>query len=80
MPEVKDYEPLSALDGGDDGMDFYRLIFSQADKILDKYLILEAGDAEQVQKLKSLTKNFTFINQILDSRDFPRALIFKKIM
>jgi len=26
MQEVKDYEPLSALDGGDDGLDFYREI------------------------------------------------------
>ncbi len=82
MPEVKDYEPLSALDGGGDGMDFYRLIFSQARNILrpDKYLIFEAGDAEQVQKLKTLDNNFTFINQILDTGSFPRALIFKKNM
>ena len=80
MPEVKDYEPLSALDGGEDGMDFYKLIFSQAKKILStgKYLIFEAGDAEQVQKLKILDKNFMFINQILDTGNFPRALIFKK--
>ena len=79
MPEVKDHEPELALDGGEDGMNFYILIFQQAKSILKEggYLILEAGDAEQVQKLKTLDKSFIFVNQILDSGNFPRALIFK---
>ena len=80
MPEVKDYEPILALDGGEDGMDFYKLIFQQAKKILKPggYLILEAGDLEQVQKLKNLDFDFVFTKQILDSGNFPRALSFEK--
>ncbi|MBR2208757.1 MAG: methyltransferase, partial [Synergistaceae bacterium] len=86
MPEVKNHEPILALDGGISGMDFYKLIFEQAEYILKnddnkhtKNIILEAGDFEQVQKLKTLDKSFTFVNQILDTGNFPRALIFRKI-
>lgn len=34
MPEVREYEPISALDGGDDGLDFYRAIIEQGTKYL----------------------------------------------
>lgn len=36
MPEVKDYEPLSALDGTEDGLYFYKEIVKQAPKYLKK--------------------------------------------
>ena len=35
-PQVKDYEPRRALDGGNDGLDFYRKIISGADRYLNK--------------------------------------------
>lgn len=43
--EVKEYEPLEALDGGPDGLDFYRRILGQAPKHLRKngIIILEMG-------------------------------------
>jgi len=79
MPEVKNYEPVLALDGGEDGMNFYNLIFRQAKKFLKPggFLILEAGDFEQVQKLKNHDTDFIFKNQVLDSGNFPRALSFE---
>ncbi|MDD6072271.1 MAG: peptide chain release factor N(5)-glutamine methyltransferase [Clostridiales bacterium] len=55
MPEVRDYEPMSALDGGEDGLDFYRRIVKEAPEYLEDggYLMFEIGhnQAESVRRL-----------------------------
>ncbi len=55
MPEVRDHEPRIALDGGDDGLDFYRRIISGAPAHLANYgmLFLEIGfdQAEDVSRI-----------------------------
>ena len=55
MPEVREHEPLTALDGGDDGLGFYRVIASEAPAYLNRHgrLYLEIGfdEAEAVVKL-----------------------------
>lgn len=45
MPEVRDFEPLSALDGGKDGMYFYRRIMAEAPGYLEEggALVMEIG-------------------------------------
>jgi release factor glutamine methyltransferase len=45
QPEVRDFEPRSALDGGADGLDFYRLIIPAAPGYLSPggWLLFEAG-------------------------------------
>ncbi len=53
--EVKDWEPIEALDGGKDGLDYYRAIISGARGYLKKngYLILELGigQSDAVRKM-----------------------------
>ncbi len=66
--EVKDYEPISALDGGEDGLTFYRRISEIAPKMLKKggLLAFEIGfdQGESVKKL--MEKNFKDVRIIKD--------------
>ncbi len=61
--EVKDYEPLSALDGGLDGLMFYRRIISISPEILKKggILAFEIG-YNQSADVSALMKNAGFIS------------------
>lgn len=45
MPEVKEFEPMLALDGGEDGLTFYKEIIEKAPDYLKKngYLMFEIG-------------------------------------
>ena len=63
-PSVKNFEPKLALDGGPDGLDFYRIIAKNSFKFLknDGKLFLEIGfnQANAIKKL--LEPNFFEIN------------------
>jgi release factor glutamine methyltransferase len=47
-PEVRDYDPRGALDGGPDGLDFYRRFATEARPFLkpDGKIMLECGDGQ----------------------------------
>ena len=49
MPEVRDYEPHLALDGGEEGLDFYRRLSASAALYLkeDGWLLMEHGAAQE---------------------------------
>ena len=61
--EVKDHEPVLALDGGEDGLDFYRKIVADAHRYLvpGGLLAFEIG-CDQGQALTALFKNAGYRN------------------
>ena len=79
--EVKDYEPSTALDGGMDGLDFYRLLFRESPKFLidGGFLAVEIGfdQAESVKKLAEAEGQFKDIEIIKDLSKNDRVIIAK---
>ena len=71
--EVKDFEPRKALDGGEDGLDFYRIIAENVNKNLARggTLIMEVGEA-QAQEVVKLFKYCDYAMIIKDSYDVDR--------
>lgn len=73
--EVKDYEPRVALDGGEDGLDFYRRLAKEVTRYIAKggMLMLEVGEdqAEEVLKLfekrdyAMMVKDFSGVDRFL---------------
>lgn len=61
MTEVKDFEPMNALDGGEDGLDFYRAIVEQAREWLvdGGWLFFEIG-YDQGEDLRNLLGEFGY--------------------
>ncbi|MEW9077952.1 peptide chain release factor N(5)-glutamine methyltransferase [Terrisporobacter glycolicus] len=76
--QVKDFEPYNALEGGIDGLDFYRSITRQSKKYLNKDGILayEVGhdQSEEVSKLME-SNGYTNIYTIKDLQQIDRVVI-----
>ena len=64
--EVKNFEPMLALDGGEDGLKFYKIIANSAnDYLVDGgVLLLEVG-YNQASKVKELLEEKNFIVEII---------------
>ena len=77
MPEVRDHEPRIALDGGSDGLEFYRRIISGAPEHLANYgmLFLEIGfdQAEDVSRILA-DAGFEDISVVKDYSDNDRVI------
>lgn len=77
-PEVKKYEPRLALDGGEDGLDFYRKIAENSPDYLQKggYLLCEIG-YDQGQKVSELLEKegFSEIRVVKDFSQNDRVVI-----
>jgi release factor glutamine methyltransferase len=81
--EVRDYDPLAALDGGADGMDAYRALIPQAACLLapGAVLVVEAGqgqssDIEALMTAAGLTHEKT---PKADLAGIPRAVAGRKL-
>lgn len=78
QPEVKHYEPRLALDGGIDGLDFYREISSKAMKYLrnDGLLAYEIGyDQGEAVKDIMLDEGFKNIEILKDLQGLDRVVL-----
>jgi len=77
-PEVRDYDPRPALDGGADGLDFFRRLAAEGAKHLRPtgLLMAELGDgqAERVGE-KFLQHNWVVENVEADYSGRPRILV-----
>lgn len=66
--EVKGYEPLSAIDGGEDGLKYYKIIAENAEDYLNDggSILLEIGynQSGEVKKLFSEYKNIEIIKDL----------------
>ena len=76
MVEVKDYDPMLALDGGKDGLEFYREIVRQAPEYLKENgkLMFEFGKGQASQVKKLMQKDFTDVVIIKDYNKIGRIV------
>ncbi len=80
--EIKNYEPLMALDGGVDGLSFYRDFSKKISKImnLNSYLLLEIGEGQlrHCMDIFSLS-GLNFHKKAQDLQKKDRILIYSKL-
>ncbi len=76
-PNVKDFEPILALDGGEDGLDFYREIIAKAKLYLnDKgYLAFEIGYNQAKAVSSLMEKEFKEIEILKDLASLDRVVL-----
>jgi release factor glutamine methyltransferase len=77
-PEVRDHDPRRALDGGVDGLDFYRTLARDAQRFLKPAgkIMLEFGDAQEDALRNLFAGEMWVVEQIVsDYTPRPRILI-----
>lgn len=79
-PEVRDWDPPTALDGGRDGLSFYRRIFAEARPLLEDGadVVLEIGDGQADAVLEMAREaDFAPVGIRPDLTGAPRAVLLK---
>jgi release factor glutamine methyltransferase len=80
-PEVRDYDPRAALDGGADGLDFYRRLAAEAGPFLKPggRLMLEMGDGQSASIREMFEREKWIVEAIReDYNQRPRILIARR--
>ena len=77
--EVKDNDPIIALDGGEFGLKFYNIIHENLRKHLNEngMLIMEIGE-DQRELITTLFNDFNLVECVVDYAGNDRVLIFKR--
>ena len=80
QPEISKWEPAQALDGGEDGLDYYRMIIPAARNYLKKhgFLILEIGIG-QADAVRGMAKaaGFSDISAVKDYAGIERIVVLE---
>lgn len=85
-PEVRDWEPRAALDGGSDGLDYYRQLLSSVSRNGIDHLraggwfVAEIGYDQQdtVRALARGRPDLSFVRCVRDSAGRDRVVVFRK--
>ena len=84
QPEVRDFEPLLALDGGPDGIEFHRSIIARAPAHLGRggWLALEVADGTAPEVANLLQESSTLVHErtVPDLTGTDRVLLARKIV
>lgn len=77
---VRQYEPRLALDGGTDGLIFYRRLFEICPSVLKKdgILALEVGEGQAAQVAELYGKDFYDCKSVCDLAGIPRVVTGRK--
>ena len=79
MPDVRDHDPHLALDGGADGLDPYRHLFSVLPRLLKSGGLFAfefgIGQGEAMRELARTTKGLVNVNIIRDLSDMERVVV-----
>jgi len=83
QPEVRDYEPLQALAGGDDGLDVIRRLVPEAAAVLRSggWLLFEFGfgQADRVRAIITAEPTMELVDVRPDLAGIPRVAIARRL-
>ena len=81
MPEVREHEPRMALDGGGDGLDFYRLFLTVFPRWLSigGFIFFETGGPEQISAMKQWRfPQLSFEYSLFDDFGVKRFMVWRR--